>query len=71
MKGEKTKYKDKYGETISIGDKLCCYVSSEWDEEVPRREEAIVAYGQGRLWAKSCMTADWHELDEFNWEIVK
>ena len=57
-------------ELFKEGDVLEAWISSEWDEEVPRLEKAIVEKRQGRLWAVSQMTNDWYELDEFNWKKV-
>ena len=65
-----THYRDKYGREICVGDRLGAWISSDWDENVPRFETAITEYYGGHYRAQSENTGDQWCLDELKWEIL-
>lgn len=64
-----TGIQDIKGIDIYEGDILETWVSSEWDNEVPHKERAVVEFDINKYWVKSLYTADWHELS-YKWIVV-
>jgi len=54
----RTGYKDKHGRMIKEGDKVGCWLSAQWDEEVPVFREFIVCKKSGMWFCKGIKAND-------------